>query len=108
MAMDTKDDAVVAASRGRQREEVGRVTSNSNEKTAVVTVERVTTHPVYKKVVRSRAKFMAHDETNQCQVGDKVRIVECRPLSRLKRWRVAEILDNRRCRNSDGGEPSSG
>ena len=93
MATDTKDDAAVAASRGRQREEIGRVTSNRNQKTAVVTVERVTMHPVYKKVVRSRAKFMAHDENNDCQMGDKVRIVESRPLSRRKRWRVAEILE---------------
>jgi len=62
------------------------------QKTVVVTVERQFSHPLYKRVVRRSKNFMAHDEKNQCQVGDTVRIVETRPLSARKRWRVLEIV----------------
>lgn len=62
-------------------------------KTVVVTVERTVTHPKYKKILRRRSNFKAHDETNQCRIGDRVLIVECRPLSRDKRWRVSKILE---------------
>jgi small subunit ribosomal protein S17 len=61
-------------------------------KTVVVTVERQITHPLYKRVVRRAKKFLAHDEKNQCRVGDTVRIEETRPLSRRKRWRVVEVV----------------
>ncbi len=76
----------------RRQEKVGVVTSNKMQKTVVVTVTRTTTHPVYKKVTRRSSNFLAHDEKNQCKVGDVVRITETRPLSRLKRWRVVEVV----------------
>lgn len=68
------------------------MTSNKMQKTVVVTVERQVTHPLYKRVVRSSKRFLAHDEKNQCQVGDTVRIQETRPTSARKRWRVVEIV----------------
>ena len=70
----------------------GRVLSNRMDKTVVVVVETRRPHPRYKKVVRYKAKFKAHDEDNTCGIGDLVRIVETRPLSKEKRWRVAEVL----------------
>ena len=70
----------------------GIVTSNKMNKTVVVEAERRLRHPVYGKVVRRRRRFYAHDEKQMCQEGDLVRIVETRPLSKLKRWRVAEVL----------------
>lgn len=75
-----------------RRQEVGVVTSDRMDKTVVVTVERIWSHPLYKKVVRSHKKFMAHDEDNSCQIGDRVRLTEHRPLSARKRWRVDEII----------------
>ena len=75
-----------------RRRLTGRVLSNKMEKTVVVRVDRSYRHPLYGKVVRSHKKYMAHDENNECQLGDKVRITECRPLSRHKRWRVSEIV----------------
>lgn len=77
---------------GSRRVQTGVVTSDAMDKTVVVTVERIGTHPLYKKVVRRRKKYMAHDEDNACRVGDRVRLVECRPMSARKRWRVAEIV----------------
>lgn len=77
----------------RRKKLVGVVTSDKMEKTVVVTVERRYRHPLYKKVVTSTKKYMAHDETNACHVGDTVRIVESRPLSRQKRWTVEAILE---------------
>jgi len=71
---------------------VGRVISNKMQKTVVVEVLYRRRHPLYKKVVHKRRRFMAHDEANTCREGDLVRIVETRPLSRLKRWRVAQVL----------------
>jgi small subunit ribosomal protein S17 len=76
----------------RRQEKVGIVTSNKMQKTVVVTVERQFKHPFYKRVVRRSKRFLAHDEKNQCQVGDTVRIVETRPLSARKRWRVIEVV----------------
>ena len=70
----------------------GRVLSNKMDKTVVVEVETRRKHPLYKKVVRYKANFKAHDENNTCNIGDMVKIVETRPLSKDKRWRVAEIL----------------
>ncbi len=77
---------------GMRRQEVGVVTSDKMDKSVVVTVERIGTHPLYKKVVRTRVKFMAHDEGNECRIGDRVKLEECRPMSARKRWRVAEII----------------
>jgi small subunit ribosomal protein S17 len=70
----------------------GIVVSDKMDKTVVVRVERLTKHPRYKKVIRRAKNFKAHDETNQCHIGDLVEIVETRPLSKDKRWRVTEIL----------------
>jgi small subunit ribosomal protein S17 len=71
----------------------GKVVSNKMEKTVVVAVTRMFQHPVYKKTVKKVSKFKAHDEVNQCKVGDEVKITETRPLSKDKRWLVLEILD---------------
>ncbi len=79
--------------RERRKRLVGRVVSDKMQKTVVVQVERTKRHPLYGKVIRVRKKFYAHDENNECRVGDLVRIVESRPLSRLKRWVVEEILE---------------
>lgn len=76
----------------RRRDKVGIVTSNKMQKSVVVAVERQVTHPLYKRVVRRSTKFLAHDEKNECQVGDTVRIRETRPLSRRKRWRVVQVI----------------
>ncbi len=77
----------------RRRKLVGIVVSDKMDKTVVVRVDRRYRHPLYKKVVRSSKKYMAHDENNECRIGDVVRIVESRPLSRRKRWVVDEILE---------------
>jgi small subunit ribosomal protein S17 len=79
--------------RERRKRLVGRVVSDKMQKTVVVQVERTRRHPLYGKVVRVRKKYYAHDEKNSCRTGDLVRIVESRPLSRLKRWVVEEILE---------------
>lgn len=76
----------------RRQEKVGIVTSDKMQKTVVVTVERQITHPLYKRVVRRSAKFLAHDEKNQCHIGDTVRIRQTRPISARKRWRVVDII----------------
>lgn len=78
---------------GRKNTKIGVVSSNAMEKTVVVAVDRFMTHATYKKIVRRTNRFMAHDEANVCNVGDKVKIMECRPLSRRKRWRVVEIIE---------------
>ena len=79
--------------RGRRQERQGTVVSDAMEKTIVVRVDTVKAHPRYKKVVRQSAKFHAHDEQGQAKVGDVVRIVETRPLSKTKRWRLAEVVE---------------
>ncbi len=71
----------------------GTVVSDTNDKTVVVLVERRFTHPLYKKTVRRTKKYHAHDADNSCKVGDVVRIEECRPISRKKRWRVVEKVE---------------
>lgn len=76
----------------KKKTRLGRVLSNRMDKTVVVQVETRRRHPVYKKVVKYKANFKAHDENNTCGVGDLVRIIETRPLSKDKRWRVAEVL----------------
>ncbi len=77
---------------GRRRVLTGRVVSNKMDKTVVVEVERLRRHPLYEKVIRKNTRLMAHDEDNACQVGDVVRVIETRPLSKRKRWVVMEIL----------------
>jgi small subunit ribosomal protein S17 len=71
---------------------VGRVVRNKQDKTVIVEVESRRRHPLYRRIVRRVTRFMVHDEQNQCRVGDTIRIVESRPLSRRKRWRLQEIL----------------
>ena len=83
-------------SRGLRKERNGVVVSDRMEKTVVVSLERMVMHPRYKKVLRQRSKVKAHDETNQCHIGDRVLIVECRPLSRDKRWRVSKVIERAR------------
>lgn len=79
--------------KGRRKVRVGVVVSDKMDKTVVVAVMRSYRHPLYKKTIRRTKKYMAHDEHNECRVGDRVEIVETRPLSRRKRWRVRQILE---------------
>jgi small subunit ribosomal protein S17 len=72
----------------------GKVVSDKMEKTVVVAVTRTFQHPLYKKTVRKITKFKAHDEANKCKAGDTVQIIECRPLSRDKRWEVIKIMES--------------
>jgi small subunit ribosomal protein S17 len=81
-----------APERGTRQELVGVVTSSKMQKTIVVKVVRATQHPLYRRVVRSAKKYYAHDETGEARAGDTVRIVSTRPLSKLKRWRLKEVL----------------
>jgi len=78
---------------GKRKEFIGTVVSDKMDKTVVVMVETLVKHPLYGKYVKRRKKYMAHDENNECRVGDKVLIEETRPLSRRKRWRVKQILE---------------
>lgn len=78
--------------RGREKTRIGVVTSDKMQKTVVVRVDRTVKHPKYGKYVTRSVKYKAHDESNACGIGDKVRIVETRPLSKDKRWRVVETL----------------
>ena len=78
--------------RGSRKSLAGTVVSNKMEKTALILVERLTKHQTYGKYIRRRSKYMAHDPQNKCRIGDKVRIVESRPMSKRKRWQVMEIL----------------
>lgn len=77
---------------GHKNEKVGEVISTKMAKTIVVEVTRRVAHPVYKRIVSKRKKFYAHDEKQTAQVGDVVRIIECRPLSRLKRWQLGSVI----------------
>ncbi|ABA87969.1 ribosomal protein S17 [Syntrophotalea carbinolica DSM 2380] len=79
--------------RGNRKTRVGVVISDKMDKTVVVKVDQMVKHPIYKKYIKRRVTFKAHDEENRCNVGDKVSVVETRPLSRDKRWRVREILE---------------
>jgi len=86
------ETATASPTKGRQKEFVGRVISNKMQKTVVVAVEKTRHHRLYKRAIRLTKKYYAHDESDSLQVGDQVRIVETRPLSKLKRWRVAEVV----------------
>jgi small subunit ribosomal protein S17 len=79
--------------RGIVKERVGKVLSSKMDKTVVVAIETLVKHPVYSKVMRRTKKLYAHDEENRCGVGDTVRVIETRPLSKTKRWRVSAILE---------------
>lgn len=84
--------AVEMPTRAKRKEKVGRVVSDKMDKTIVVSVERLSRHRLYKRVVRLTTKFKAHDEANEARLGDTVRIEESRPLSATKRWRMVEIV----------------
>ncbi len=88
----TPAEGTTAAARGRRQSKVGTVVSNSMDKTVVVAVQSTSVHPLYHRYSKRTSKFAAHDEGNQCNVGDQVQIVSTRPLSKRKRWRVSEIL----------------
>jgi small subunit ribosomal protein S17 len=92
----TVETAEVAQRANRRRIKQGRVKSDKMDKTIVVVTETRVPHPVYRKVVRQSSRFKAHDEKNEAKTGDLVRIQECRPMSRDKRWRLVEILERAR------------
>ncbi|MGH7166982.1 MAG: 30S ribosomal protein S17 [Nitrospiraceae bacterium] len=80
----------------KRREWFGNVVSNKMNKTVVVAVDRYVSHPVYRKFMRRVTKLKAHDEQNSCQVGDRVKLIETRPISKEKRWRVVQIVERGR------------
>ena len=79
--------------RNLRKTEVGRVVSNKMDKTVVVAIEDSVKHPLYKNVIKRTVKLKAHDENNECSIGDRVRVMETRPLSKEKRWRLVEIIE---------------
>jgi small subunit ribosomal protein S17 len=81
------------AERNLRKTRIGVVTSNKMEKTITVAVERKVKHPIYGKFVKKTTKFHAHDEKNECSIGDTVKIMESRPLSKTKRWRLVEVVE---------------
>jgi small subunit ribosomal protein S17 len=91
--MSTTDPQHVGRERGKRKHRVGRVVSDSMDKTAVVEVQSSAAHATYGKIVRRNKKLKAHDESNDATVGDLVRIAETRPLSKSKRWRIVEIVE---------------
>ncbi len=93
MKPPAEDATVPEKVRGNRKTMSGIVVSDKMDKSVVVQVERLVQHPVYKKYIRRRKRFMAHDEKNACGVGDRVLIRESRPLSKTKSWRVAEVLE---------------
>src|SRR3989440_2804898 len=88
----TSTQQVATPKKGRRQQRVGRVVSNKMNKTIVVIVESLKKHRIYKRTYKQTKRFNAHDEENTCQIGDMVRIEECRPLSKTKRWRLVEIV----------------
>jgi small subunit ribosomal protein S17 len=93
MAEETNKTETAVAARGRRKERVGEVISNKMAKTIVVRVERRFPHPRFRKVVTAYKKFYAHDEKGEAKPGDRVRIEETRPLSKMKRWRLIEVVE---------------
>ena len=87
------DTATAVTGRNERKTRDGYVVSNKMDKTISVVIERRLQHPIYGKYVKKSKKLIAHDEQNQCQIGDLVRIMECRPLSRRKRWRLISVLE---------------
>jgi small subunit ribosomal protein S17 len=93
MAETTTTTVTEVTDRGHRKERVGEVISNKMTKTIIVRVERRFPHPRYKKVVTGYSKFYAHDEKSEAKVGDTVRIIETRPLSKMKNWRLVEVVE---------------
>ena len=85
--------AEITVLRGRRKTRTGLVTSNKMEKTITVSVERKVKHPIYGKFLKKTTKFMAHDEKNECSIGDIVKIMETRPMSKNKCWRLVEVVE---------------
>ena len=83
----------IEITRGNRKERIGVVVSDVQDKTIVVRVDRRTPHPLYKKIINRTIKLKAHDENNECGIGDRVLVMETRPLSKDKRWRVVEIIE---------------
>jgi small subunit ribosomal protein S17 len=81
------------AERKKRKVRIGKVVSNRMQKTIVVAVKRSLKHPVYQKTIKRTSKLYAHDEKNECQIGDLVKVMETRPLSRLKRWRLLKVVE---------------
>ena len=79
--------------RNERKNRIGRVVSDKMDKTIVVAMERTVQHPLYKKAVKKTVTFKAHDENNECNIGDKVKVMETRPLSKDKRWRLVEVME---------------
>ncbi len=84
---------MIMETRGLRKTRIGVVVSNKMDKSITVAIERRIPHPIYKKYFKKTKKLMAHDENNQCGIGDKVKIMETRPLSARKRWRLVEIVE---------------
>jgi small subunit ribosomal protein S17 len=82
--------------RAHRKTRVGKVVSDKMDKTIVVSIETNVRHPLYKKIIKRTMKLKAHDENNECSIGDRVRVMETRPLSREKRWRLVEIVEKAR------------
>lgn len=93
MANNAEQQGAATVERNLRKERIGRVTSNKMDKTITVVVESKVKHPIYGKFVSKSTKFVAHDENNECGEGDTVRIMETRPLSKRKRWRLVEIVE---------------
>jgi small subunit ribosomal protein S17 len=93
MAENTNTVTTETLNRNLRKTRIGVVTSNKMTKTITVAVERKVKHPIYGKFVKKTSKFHAHDEKNEASIGDVVRIMETRPLSKLKRWRLVEIVE---------------
>ena len=89
-------EGLAMTERPLRKTRVGRVISDKMDKTVVVAVERLVRHPLYGRTIKRTMKLKAHDEENQCRIGDRVRVMETRPLSREKRWRVVEIIERAR------------
>ena len=91
--MATNSPVVNETARGKRKERVGEVVSNKMTRTIVIRVERRHPHPEFKKVITTYKKLYAHDEKQEAKIGDRVRVVETRPLSKLKRWRLVEVIE---------------
>ena len=91
--MKDSSESLIKTERGHRKERIGKVISDKMQKTVVVENERKVAHPLYKKYFKKTTKFVAHNENDSAKVGDTVRIMETRPLSKTKRWRVIEVLE---------------
>ena len=93
MTTEATENKVTKPARNLRKERIGIVTSNKMQKSITVVVERKFRHAVYGKFIKRTKKFMAHDEKNECSIGDRVRIMETRPLSKNKNWRLVEVIE---------------